>query len=66
MKITTVAEVPDELGQKWLQHLRDFDAAHSNCHFQISIDAPGMSVDQMVEMLQIDPPLSATAILRKQ
>ena len=39
MKIFTVAEIPDELAQDWLQHLRDFDTAHPGCHFQVVADS---------------------------
>jgi hypothetical protein len=35
VKIFTVAHLPPELRQVWLQHLRDFDTAHPGCHFEV-------------------------------
>lgn len=59
-KIYTVAEVPSELVQAWLQHLRDFDATHAGCcHFQVAANLPDeATVEDMIEVLQrIEPPL---------
>ena len=46
-KIITQAEIPSELEQAWLQHLRDFDAAHPGCHFQVLMDSPEQSIEEM-------------------
>lgn len=63
MKIFTLAEVPPELTQKWLQHLRDFDTAHPGCHFQVMADStPDMTLAEMVEKLVLDPELTFTKI----
>ena len=43
--IFTRAHVPDSLSQKWLQHLRDFDAAHPGCHFEVWVDTPNLSMN---------------------
>jgi hypothetical protein len=40
VKIFTCAHVPPSLEQKWLQHLRDFDAANPGCHFEVGVDGP--------------------------
>lgn len=63
MIIVTQAQVPDELVQKWLQHMRDFDAAHTGCHFEIiaETDAP-VPVREMVKMLIVDPALSVQEV----
>jgi hypothetical protein len=67
MKVFTIAEVPDELEQKWLQHLRDFDVAHPGCHFQVMADAaPNVSVADMVERLRVEPALSFTEIFERE
>jgi hypothetical protein len=58
LKIFTVASVPPELEQAWLQHLRDFDTAHPGCHFEVGIDGPEMTLADMVQRLQVDPALS--------
>jgi hypothetical protein len=58
VKIFTVASVPPELEQVWVQHLRDFDTAHPGCHFEVGIDGPEMSLVEMVQRLQVDPALT--------
>jgi hypothetical protein len=63
MKIFTVAEVPEELAQAWLQHLRDFDTAHPGCHFQVVADAPDVPMAKAAELIKIDPPLDFTTLL---
>ena len=62
LKIFTVASVPPELEQAWLQHLRDFDTAHPGCHFEVGIDGPEMTITEMVDRLQVDPALSFVEI----
>lgn len=66
VKINTVSFIPDELMNAWLQHLRDFDAAHPGCHFRITAEAPDASLDAIVEALEIDPPLSHHQVIRRQ
>jgi len=58
MRVYTIAEVPDQLVQKWLQHLRDFDTKHPGCHFNVAADAPNLSVTEMVDLIRIDPGLT--------
>lgn len=51
------ATLPDELCGPYLQHFRDFDTAHPDCHFEIVMKAPDMSL-QTIDALygSIDPP----------
>ena len=65
VKVFTTAHLPDALQQAWLQHLRDFDTAHPDCHFEVGVDAPDMSLGQMVEMLQVTPGLTFQKILAR-
>lgn len=65
VKIFTVAHVPDELQQPWLQHLRDFDSAHPGCHFEVGIDGPEESVADMVKLLRVEPGLTFTKIFAR-
>lgn len=58
------AEMPDELAQAWLQHLRDFDTAHPGCQFKLLASAPGMSMAQMLEALKVNPELPFSELLR--
>lgn len=64
-KIFTIAHVPSELHQKWLQHLRDFDAANPGCHFEIAIDAPDVPLADAVARLVVEPNLSFTKIFMR-
>lgn len=67
IKILTLAEVPPELAHAWLQHLRDFDAANPGCHFEVKVyDATDRPLDEIREILNIDPPLLHQAVIRKQ
>ncbi len=66
VKIFTVAHVPADLQQAWLQHLRDFDTAHPGCHFEVGIDGgPDMSIVSMVERMQVEPGLSFAKIFKR-
>jgi hypothetical protein len=58
IKIFTVAHVPPALQQAWLQHLRDFDTAHPGCHFEVGIDGPEVTLEEMVDRLQVNPGLT--------
>lgn len=65
-KIFTIAHLPDDLAHTWLQHLRDFDTAHPDCHFESVIDAPARTVGDMVAMLRIDPQLDVTEVYKRK
>jgi len=58
MRVYTIAEVPDQLVQKWLQHLRDFDSQNPGCHFNVAADAPNLSVTEMMELIKVNPELT--------
>lgn len=66
IKIFTVAHVPSELAQAWLQHLRDFDTAHPGCHFEVMRDGPELALEQMVEALRINPGLTFTQFFERK
>ncbi len=65
VKIFTIAHVPDELQQAWLQHLRNFDAANPGCHFEVGIDAPDEPIGEMVKRLRVEPGLTFTQIFER-
>jgi hypothetical protein len=64
-KIYTVAHLPDSLVQKWLQHLRDFDTANPECHFEVGIDGPEASAADMIRMLRVSPSLTFSKIFER-
>lgn len=66
MKIATVADVPDHLAKAWLQHLRDFDTANPGCHFQVTAEAPEMSVSEMINALRVEPKLPTQLVILKR
>jgi len=58
MKIFVIAEIPDDLGQHFCQHIRNFDVRFSGrCEFNMFAVAPGKSVEEMKQMLNINPSL---------
>jgi hypothetical protein len=65
-KILTLAHIPDGLANAWLQHLRNFETAHPGCHFKVMINAPDMSLDEIVDALKTDPPLPFGWMGKKQ
>lgn len=70
MKIYTIADVPQDLVQEWLQHMRDFDSSKQRCHFQIVVEPVTQAemqtkFDLVQEMLKIDPPLPVNVVRRK-
>lgn len=66
MKIFTIAHVPDTLGNAWLQHLREFDATHRDCHFEVMSDVPDMKFADIVKMLQLNPKLDFQTVLERE
>lgn len=67
VKIFTIADVPVEIADEWLQHLRDFDTAHPGCHFKVVGDAPDMSVTEMINaLMKIEPPLPVRAVYERE
>ena len=65
-KIFTVAYVTDDLAQAWLQHLRDFDAKHPHCHFQVMADVPNKPMAEIIEMVRLNPALDFSAVLERK
>jgi len=70
VKIYTIAHVPQDLVQEWLQHLRDFDVGKQRCHFQIIVEPTDQAeaqakFDLVQEMLKVDPPLPVNIVRRK-
>jgi hypothetical protein len=62
IKVFTVAHVPPDLAQSWLQHLRDFDTAHPACRFEVMTDAPNVPLAEIMEMVKVEPALTFTDI----
>jgi hypothetical protein len=64
--IFTIAHLPDDdLGKAWLQHLRDFDVAHPNCHFEVAADVPDLDLAQAVELVRLNPDLTFKQIFER-
>jgi hypothetical protein len=56
-KVFTIAHLPEDKVQAWLQHLRDFDKQNPGCHFEVTADCPEIGVAEAVERLRIAPPV---------
>jgi hypothetical protein len=65
MIIWTKAHIPAALLQKWLQHQRDFDTANPGCHFEITADEPSLSIEQMLEGIEVNPPLPHLKVFKR-
>ena len=65
VKIFTVAHIPEPLTQAWLQHLRDFDVAHPDCHFEVMADAPEMNFMDMLREVRVTPGLTFQQIIER-
>lgn len=66
VKICTIATVPDSLTNAWLQHLRDFDTAHADCHFEVMAEAPDMSMQDIIEAITINPHLGFVDFMKRK
>lgn len=66
IKIAIIASVPADIAQQFMQHMRDFDTAHEGCHFTIRADAPGLRVEEIERILDVEPPFPVRHTLRKQ
>lgn len=66
VKIFTCAHLPEKLSQAWLQHLRDFDTANPDCHFEIYVDSPDASFADVVKMVRVEPNLTFTKLFDRK
>lgn len=65
-RILAQCRVPDELANAWLQHLRDFDAAHPGCHFEVMMQSGrDVPVHEMVETLRVNPELTIQQVFER-
>jgi hypothetical protein len=66
MKMFIRAHVPTEQANEFLQHVRDFDSAHPDCHFEIGADVPDLSLAQVLEMLALEPGLTFAKVHKRK
>jgi len=67
IKVFTIAHLPQELTQAWLQHLRNFDTAHPGCHFEVVAVDPSRDIEDAARALsEIDPPFPFHAIFTQK
>jgi hypothetical protein len=64
-KVFTLAHVPEALIQAWLQHLRDFDVAHPDCHFEVMADMPKVSFGEALTQVLVSPELSFQKVIER-
>jgi hypothetical protein len=57
--------MPTALVHAFLQHIRDFDSQHLDCHFEMGadIDKP---IAEIIEMLRIHPELTITKVFERE
>jgi hypothetical protein len=63
-KIITVTDLPDELLEQWLMHLRVFDRANPGCKFRIVADT-GHALEE-VRAIVANLDLPEIAVLRNK
>ena len=65
-KIFITGELPDKYIREFLQHIRDFDAAHGGCELQMwfTTDLPGAEIEAMLK--SISPPLPFQVHIKKE
>lgn len=66
MKISLIAFLPKELARAWLQHMRNFDAAHGESCFSVTVEAPTMTTGEVEGLLKIDPPFASVRVFGKK
>ena len=52
MNIVVNAEIPDESAQAFLQHIRDFDAAHPGCKFEILAHSETGTMGSLMKIIE--------------
>lgn len=65
IKIFTVAHVPPGLAQAWMQHLRDFDTANADCHFEVMTEGPDRPLQEIVQMMTVTPELKFSHFFKR-
>ena len=66
MKLFIKAEIPTDLANTFLQHLRDFDTKHKDCHFELGADTPELSMGEIISMMKVDPELTFTKVYERK
>ena len=66
VKVQLTADVPQDLMQALLQHMRDFDSAHPGCHFQILAFSESTLAEIEAVIDQILPGFEHRQTFRKQ
>jgi len=66
IKVFTVAHLPPQLENAWLQHLRDFDVANPGCHFEVMVDSPHSSFAEAIEAIRVNPGLTFTEFFARK
>ena len=64
--IYTKATVPDGLEQAWMQHLRDFDTAHPDCHFEVVLEGETKTIADVMKAADIHPKLDWQLFLKRK
>lgn len=57
--------MPRSLLNKFIQHIRDFDTAHPDCHFEMNMDVPDMTNAEIIDMVRVNPELTFTQIFKR-
>ena len=62
VKVFMLAHLPADQANAFMQHIRDFDTAHPDCHFEIAADVPDTPLAEVLEMLRVNPAMTFTDV----
>ena len=66
MRYVVQGTIPDELANKFLQHIRDFDSKHPGCHFSIMMQSGReVPIAEMIESLRVEPELTVFQVFER-
>lgn len=66
VKLFIRVHVPAGLANAFVQHMRDFDTAHPDCHFEIAADLPDIPLAEAVEMVRVNPALTFVDVFKRE
>lgn len=60
------AIIDEDVAQKFMQHIRDFDTANPNCDFSCRFVAPDTPMEKVKEWMTVTPPFPFQAIIPRK
>lgn len=61
-----LAIIEEDVAQKFMQHIRDFDVANPNCDFSCRFNAPDTPVEKVQEWMTVMPPFPFQMVIKRE